>query len=319
MAGLNAGLGVTLGRLTLDDVDAAATLSRVIGWNQTEADWVRLVATPGSEVFAARSGDSLVGTASLVRYGSSLGWLGMVIVHPDVRGRGLGGALVDHVLAEWDAAPGTMLGLDATEFGAPLYQRRGFKNLATIDRWLGTATSVAEAALTASGSAAVTVRTVVASDGQPIADLDLRYAGVDRSGLLQRLIAESIDTPGAAGVRLIVAERDGALVGYAAVRPGRERSHVGPLIADGDEAVAALLTGLTSFSTGAEWYLDAVSQSGRTHVLRSLGFEVVRTLQRMARGERAMTTPVGADGGGVGSALALTGDRLVAAMGFEWG
>lgn len=323
MAGLSGGHGVSIGRLTADDVDGAAALSRTIGWNQTVADWGRLVTTPGSEVFNARSGGDVVGTASLVRYGASLGWLGMVIVHPDLRGRGLGAALVDHVLAAWDAAPGAapgaLLGLDATEFGAPLYLRRGFTPVATIDRWLGPTLTTTDASRSATGLGGVSVRSAGADDRSPITDFDLLHAGVDRSALLHRLVAESVAGPvqaGAAAVRVFVAERAAELVGYAAVRPGRERPHIGPLVAADDSVVTALLDAVTdSSATGA--YLDAVRDPHRTRLLTARGFELARTLQRMARVPRSSATQAERDL--AATAPPLSAEALMAAMGFEWG
>ena len=324
MARLNDGDDVTLERLTTADVAAAAALSRAIGWNQTEADWSRLVATAGSEVFAARSSDGVVGTASLVRYGATLGWLGMVIVHPDLRGRGLGGALVDHVLDVWDAAPGAVLGLDATEYGAPLYERRGFTTVATIDRWLGPATSVADASPPLTRPRDVSVRLAGAADGRSIIDLDQRHALVDRSALLHQLIAESLAGPErarAAAGRVFVAERAGALIGYTAVRPGRERPHIGPVVAVDDAAADALLsaTSAPSAEAGAGAYLDAVRDPRRTRLLHARGYEVARTLQRMTKSIQSSSTQAGEERNAAMSTPPLSGDALVAAMGFEWG
>src|SRR5690606_2219197 len=129
--------GVRLGRLTPGDVPAAARLSAGVGWNQDEADWARLLAVNPEGGFAAWLGDELVGTATLVRHGDLLAWLGMVIVREDVRGRGVAGRLVEAALAGWSPPPGGAVGLDATELGAPVYLRRGFEAVAAIDRWVG--------------------------------------------------------------------------------------------------------------------------------------------------------------------------------------
>lgn len=345
MAGLSPDAGVTHAALTVEDVQEAAALSRAVGWNQNEADWVRLVTTQGNEAFAARKCAALVGTATLVRYGAGrsgsstarladpgvrggYGWLGMVIVHPDLRGIGLGSALVDRVLASWDAGPGHVIGLDATEFGAPLYQRRGFETVAHIDRWLGVAAGEGQPPPGRAARAAgvpdsldalggVDVRRAAAADLEDLAALDLRLARLDRAALLQRLVTEgSANAGSAAGTTVLVARRGGEVVGHATVRAGLARRHVGPIVAVDDGATAALLDAVAEVTAGAEWFLDAVRHPRSTEVLSGRGLHVVRTLQRMTR---ALRHNDGSGSSGTEHVGAMTAEGLVAATGFEWG
>ena len=272
--------------LTPRDVPAAARLSAGVGWNQVEADWERLLAVAQGGVFGARLGGELVGTASLARHGDRLAWLGMVIVREDLRGRGLGGRLVEAALASWTPPAGGAVGLDATELGAPVYLRRGFEPVAAIDRWTGVLRAPA-------GSAAA--REAGPEDLEAIAALDAAATGVDRRRLLGRMLSEP-------GTAVFVAEGARA---YGALRPGRARWHVGPVVAEDEEALGAVLAAVAERAAGREVFLDAVRSEARREVLTRLGLGAVRELRRMLRPARPE--------------LAMLDERVLAATAFEWG
>jgi hypothetical protein len=105
----------------------------------------------------------------------------MVIVHPERRGQGIGGQLVDAALAGRRAR---VVGLDATELGAPIYERRGFVTVGHIDRWAGELqTAPANGRLDGARQAAP-------ADIDSIARFDAALSGVDRAALIARLVGE---------------------------------------------------------------------------------------------------------------------------------
>lgn len=312
MAGLSEPTSAGVGALTAADVAAAARLSAGVGWNQDEADWARLVALHPEGAFAARQGGELVGTATLVRYGGALAWLGMVIVREDLRGQGLGGQLVDAALASWTPPAGAAVGLDATSLGAPLYRRKGFETVAHIDRWVG-ALRAPEAGGEAAGVAhearglqdggeaprrAVAARAAGPADVPALARLDAAATGVDREALLARLASEP-------GTAVCLVERDGEPVAHAALRTGRERLHVGPVVAADGTALHAVLAAVAERAAGREVFLDAVRSGARSRTLEAWGLRVARSLERMLR----PAVP----------GRAMLDERVVAATGFEWG
>lgn len=268
------------------DVPAAAALSSLVGWNQNQADWERLVALHPATSFGAWRDGALIGTATLVSYANQAAWLGMVIVAPNARGHGLGAALVDAAL-DSVPLPGAV-GLDATEFGAPLYERRGFETVATIDRWSGV--------LVGDASGSADVRRAGAGDLARLARLDLEATELDRSHLLARLLTEDETV-------VVALETAGELRAYGALRSGSQRSHVGPLIVTDLEDLAPIAAALAQQAAGAPIYLDAVRQPRRTAALQRLGLTVSRTLVRMTRPRVPL----------------MSGTQVVAATGFEWG
>lgn len=286
-----------------DDLDAATALSTAVEWNQTRGDWARLLDLHPDGAFGAFVGGRLAATATIAAYAPSAAWIGMVIVHPSYRGRRLGSAVMDAVLATDAASGADVVGLDATDLGTPLYERRGFVPVAPVDRWTGALRPRdalrADARPGAASTVAPDARTheLDAATADALAAWDRAHAGVDRGPLLRHLLGE-------AGVRAWRAERDGATVGYGVLRPGRTRAHLGPLVADDAGALGALLRAAVAWTGGAPVFVDAVRHDAARETFEAAGLHVARRLTRMTRFE---AVPL------------LAGEPLRAAVGLEWG
>src|SRR5919205_549146 len=96
------GCGVEIRPLVGADLPAAMRLKESAGWNQTEEDWLRLLRLEPRGCFAASSGGRLVGTATTTTYGRELAWVGMVLVDPEFRRRGIASLLMDAALSYLD-------------------------------------------------------------------------------------------------------------------------------------------------------------------------------------------------------------------------
>lgn len=302
-------MSVRVAPLGADDLDAATALSTAVAWNQTRGDWARLLDLHPDGAFGAFVDGRLAATATIASYAPSAAWIGMVIVHPAFRGRRLGSAVMDAVLATDAASRADVVGLDATDLGTPLYERRGFVPVAPVDRWTGALRSPwgardgdaggagARAGSPSLASAAARPHRVDGSAADELAAWDRARAGVDRGSLLRHLLGE-------AGVRAWRAERDGATVGYGVLRPGRTRAHLGPLVADDAGALGALLRAAAAWTGGAPVFVDAVRRDAARAAFEAAGLHVARRLTRMTRFEAA---PL------------LAGEPLRAAVGLEWG
>ena len=84
--------------LTSDDLPFADSLRAIVGWNQTLDDWRRFLAMEPEGCFLAEWDGAPVGTATTLRYGLEVAWIGMVLVHPDQRRRGIGKASLHHCI-----------------------------------------------------------------------------------------------------------------------------------------------------------------------------------------------------------------------------
>ncbi|MEO7142490.1 MAG: GNAT family N-acetyltransferase, partial [Bryobacteraceae bacterium] len=121
--------------LTELDVNAALKLSQEAGWNQTEADWRRVLALAPDGCFAIDREGSLAATATVVCYGRALAWIGMVLTRDRFRRLGLARLLVEYALEFSRQRRIPVIGLDASEMGWPLYTSLGFREECAIERW----------------------------------------------------------------------------------------------------------------------------------------------------------------------------------------
>src|SRR5215211_8728516 len=80
------------------DIAAAMRLKDAAGWNQTEKDWLRLLALEPYGCFAAVKDGRLVGTTTTTTYGNDLAWIGMVLVDPEERHQGIATQLMNVAL-----------------------------------------------------------------------------------------------------------------------------------------------------------------------------------------------------------------------------
>src|ERR1700689_4180670 len=111
-------------RLGPADLKRCVALSLDRGWSPERAKWSLLLAA--SEVFGvdAPDGRGLAGAVVLTRWGPDLASVGMMLVAARYGRRGLGRALMEHLLAA--AGEGAVLTLFATDIGRPLDQKPGF-------------------------------------------------------------------------------------------------------------------------------------------------------------------------------------------------
>lgn len=108
--------------MTKLDIPSGMRLKEIAGWNQTVQDWERfLTASPGG-CFVAEFDGKVCGTATTISYEERFAWVGMVLVDPEFRGRGVGTKLLVRAIEHLDAGKISTIKLDATPLGKPLYE-----------------------------------------------------------------------------------------------------------------------------------------------------------------------------------------------------
>ena len=242
------------------DISAAMKLKEAAGWNQTEADWRRLIKLEPNGCFAAIENDRLVGTTTTTTYGDDLAWIGMVLVDPQYRRRGIATRLMETALAYLDGKV-AVIKLDATAEGSPVYEKFGFKAESLVERWRG----AVESRSVGRDDMAVNLEELLA--------LDRRAFGADRSRLIKSLFDDS-------PVRV----RNGS--GYALARAGTRATYIGPVVATDAAQVENLLDRVMGQLSGSV-YIDFNTESG---VLADRGFVKERDLIRMSFGSRTVKT-----------------------------
>ncbi|GMA31285.1 GNAT family N-acetyltransferase [Litorihabitans aurantiacus] len=121
------------GRPTPDEL---LTLYREVGWTAyTEAPETLVAAVAASHtVVLARAADGrLVGLARTLSDDHTIAYLQDVLVHPDVRREGVGGALLDAVLERYRHVRQLVLLTDAEPGQRLFYESRGLREVRDVD------------------------------------------------------------------------------------------------------------------------------------------------------------------------------------------
>ena len=118
------------------DLPQLMRLKSSAGWNQTEADWLRLLELAPDGCFGIEVDGAPAATTTAICYGTDLAWIGMVLTLPEYRRRGLARVLMRHAL-DWLRERGAgCIKLDSTDLGRPLYEELGFRVEGPVERWL---------------------------------------------------------------------------------------------------------------------------------------------------------------------------------------
>jgi len=261
--------------LRRSDVPAAHALSRIAGWNQTEADWSEYLAFEPDGCLAAEIGGELAGTATSIRYGERVGWIGMVLVHPNRRRLGLGTELLTRTIGYLRGCGTRSIKLDATPMGRKVYLPLGFRDEYEVTRFEGVSPPAAEKGLSDTQIVAQLTR----DDLAPLASLDANALGIRRPEVLSALSRRNPDL-------CFVARMEGEVSGYLIAREGREAIQLGPCVARDPAVGERLFRALLGAASGRRVFLDlpAPNRAGREILLRH-GFKVQRSFTRMVLGE----------------------------------
>ena len=253
------------------DLPFADSLRALVGWNQTFDDWERFLALEPDGCFLAECNGAPAGTATTLVYGPDLAWIGMALVHPDYRRRGIGRALLERCLEHLRVREARCVKLDATPLGKQVYDALGFKEEWTLTRW------VYRHAPSPLPLPEPMLRTWRATDAEQIESLDRTAFGLSRQRLLRSLARQSRCA--------LVLESEG-ISGYGMLRSGSHALYLGPVVAQAAVAGIRLLDALVARSEGQTIFLDVPDQNAAaTAWAQEHGCTAQRALTRMFLGE----------------------------------
>ena len=258
------------------DVPFADRIRDLAGWNQSLQDWKRLLRHDPHGCFVAEWNGRPAGTATTTSYSKELAWIGMVLVDPDVRRRGIGTALLMRCIEHLRQSGVNCIKLDATPLGKHVYDPLGFVSEWSLSRWQTTELSICpERIETASDPGS---RPLDSRDIGCVADLDAAAFGVARNRMLSILATQS-----ATHVRRDAA---GRIVGYGMLRPGARAYYLGPIVAEDESSGIVLADNLLGSIPDRPLYWDIPdTNQAAIRVARRYGLHRQRTLTRMYLGE----------------------------------
>lgn len=233
------------------------TLAQQEGWRVPQNELALHQQGGCSSAWALRRHDQTVGLITGVLHQQSA-WIGNLLIAPGERGHGYGGALFTHAVQELRSAGAATLWLTASTQGAPLYAKRGFHSVGTIERWVRRG-----------GGSAQGTPCAVAGHGVTV---DAAVWGDDRTPLLRHL--EKTGT---------WLQQGGSL---ALLQVGAEMQIIGPWygsrrLRDDAELLARLVA---AAAPQGELVIDLVSACGRDGLLASAGFTIAGSTGLMVAG-----------------------------------
>jgi len=212
-------------RLGPADLRRCMALAGDRGWSPEKPKWSMMLAA--SEVFGidAPRGRGLAGAVVLTRWGADLAAVGMMLVATRYGRRGLGQALMEHLLRA--AGESSTVTLFATDMGRPLYAKLGFEPVRDNVSYAG---RLAAPPMPSDG-----IRVAAKADLPAILAVDRAAFGADRERILARL-------PGFAD-HIAVLDSGNGIEGYAAAWRNHVTSTViGPLVAPDGAAAKRLVS-----------------------------------------------------------------------------
>ena len=258
---------ITIRKMKPSDIDFGLQLCRLSNWNQLEADWRHLFSLSPEGVFAAECDGQICATASAVSYGTKIGWIGMILVHPDFRRLGIASALMKECITHLRDLNVESIKLDATDQGRPVYAKLGFTDERTICRCV------------AQKQTQGIKKHKTALDWDRIRSTDTGIFGADRTVLLKMLGRDGYSS----GMLNLAANS----FGYGFARDGFDASFIGPLIASDIDAAKIILEDLFDMLPAGRIYMDIFPENkDALKLAEDMGFQVARELMRMYLGSQ---------------------------------
>ncbi len=205
--------------------------------------------------------------------------LGMMVTTPRLQAQGTGGRLLRRVMREH---AGRDMRLSATREGYRLYESAGFTPVGLVSQHQGVARRIRRPD-TLPG---LVLRPMEPGDLEAVQALDAHAYGATRDRILDALLAVS---------EVLVAERGGAVEGYAMIRNFGKGRVIGPLVAEQDTVALQLAAEFILAHEGQFLRLDTIIDSdGFEAFLSAAGLGVYDTVtdMRYGRRRRALSGPL---------------------------
>lgn len=236
---------LTLRLMNKAEVDKLVGWAADEGWNPGLHDADLFWETDPEAFIAAELGDELIGGGAITSYDGEFGFMGLFVVRPEFRGRGLGSNLwhARVTLLRGRLRPGASIGMDGVFKMQDWYAKGGFTFSHRSIRYEGVG------AAGAAGEAAAGLVPVANVPFNQLVAYDRRCFPAARERFLRAWVAQ----PDALA---LAAVEEGALRGYGVIRRCGRGAKIGPLFADDVATAEALFEALAAFVPGEPVFID---------------------------------------------------------------
>jgi hypothetical protein len=247
------------------DMDIIISWAKEENWNPGKSDADNFYNTDPEGFFIAEFDGKPVSCVSVVRYGSSFGFLGMYLARKEYKGKGFGLKVFN---AGMDFLKGRNVGLDGVMPQEENYKKSGFKTAYYNYRFEGILNGV--------HSEEVTKLTDISFE--KLIEYDTRHFPAERSKFLKGWIQ-----PPNIGLSII---KNDIIIGYGVIRPMQLGFRIGPLFAENKDIAETLLLSLSAYTNNTPISIDVPEVNPESLILfEKYNFSKIYKTARMYTGE----------------------------------
>ncbi|WP_427110230.1 GNAT family N-acetyltransferase [Lysinibacillus xylanilyticus] len=246
-----------------NDIPGLIDLSDSVGWDYDESE-IKTVMMSG-KIFGHKNAEGkIVSSAAIITYDRNLASIGMVIVHENYRGLGLGKLATQKCIES--VSEHTAIMLVATKDGEPLYKKMGFTTVDYVHKYL-TENYIGPHNLASNEYA---IEDFNENDFAEIVSLDTAAFGDNRSNFLRNRIKQSKHC-------VVVRDHHANIIGFGLSILGPINLILGPIIAPDSKTASLIINTLAKnyrgklridVPSGHAEFIKWVEQSGFTEANR---------------------------------------------------
>ncbi|PFT69531.1 GNAT family N-acetyltransferase [Bacillus cereus] len=210
-------LEIRVERLRKEQIGDIVALSSYIGWDYNREE-IDTVFNSGIVYGVWNERKELIASAAIILYGEELASIGMVIVHPNYKGRGIGKVITNSCMSSVSAQ--TPIMLIATDEGKPLYEKLGFRVVSYVSKYICNSYNVNDYCV---GNEDYMVK-YEECDLEKIIKIDENAFGTNRKVFLKKRIMQSEQCN-------VVKDKEQNVLGYGLSIQTPENKIIGPVVA----------------------------------------------------------------------------------------
>ncbi len=224
-------LEISVERLRQEKIEDIVALSSYIGWDYNREE-VETIFNSGIVYGVWNERKELIASAAINIIWEALASIGMVIVHPDYKGRGIGKMITDSCIKSVLAH--TPIMLIATDEGKPLYEKLGFREVSYVSKYICNSYNAKDYCVRNEDY----VMNYEEGDLEKIIKIDEYAFGTNRKEFLKKRIMESEQC-------IVVRDKEQNVLGYGLSIQTPENKIIGPVVAKNDEMAMRIVHDLT--------------------------------------------------------------------------
>ncbi|HFK1546290.1 TPA: GNAT family N-acetyltransferase [Bacillus albus] len=256
-------LEIRVKRLREKQIGDIVALSSYIGWDYNREE-IETIFSSGIVYGGWNEREELIASAAIILYEEKLASIGMVIVHPNYKGRGIGKTITNACMKSVSAQ--TPIMLIATDEGKPLYEKLGFSTVSYVSKYICNSYNVNNYCMRHEDY----IMNYQECDLEELIKLDEYAFGTNRKEFVTKRIMQSEQC-------IVVKDKEQNVLGYGLSIQTPENKIIGPVVAE-DDAMAMRIVHYLAREHHGKLRIDVPEgKNDFMNQLESVGFQKVNT------------------------------------------